>query len=483
VATVEQEKTSRNESKLTAYRRDADDLFDRQPPRSIEAERAVIGSLLLLPEAADEVALIVRAEDFYDEAHRRIFAHLQALHDDGQKIDLTLLYQRLKDHGEYESVGGAAYLLEVAQQVTTAAHAEHYACIVRDKAILRSLIHTGTDIVNEAYETAVDAREVLAKVEERIFRILDSKGEAEIQPLREVLHDSLARIDSRLQHKHTYHGLETGFYNFDDLTGGLQNSELIILAARPSMGKTALALNIVEHVAIDERGPGKPVLIVSLEMSSIELADRLLCSRAEVNSRRLRTGHITQEETSKLIAAAAEMSRAPLFIDESPSRNMTEIAAAARRLKRQENLALIVVDYLQLIEPDNSRDPRQEQVARIARRLKGLARELDIPVLCLAQLNRQAEGIGGHKPQLSHLRESGAIEQDADVVMFIHRDEMTATSEEDRQRLKGDADLLLKKNRNGPTRDFKLVWRDKVTRFENAARFEEFDDFEPSAKG
>jgi replicative DNA helicase len=478
VATVDHEKKDKKERKRVATRPELGELLDLQPPRSIEAERAVIGSVLLLPEVADEVALIVRAEDFYDEAHRRIFGHMQKLVEEGRQIDPLLLSQRLKDASEYELVGGAAYLIELGQQVATAAHAEHYARIVRDKAVLRSLIHAGTDIVHEAYDPSGEAREILSKVEERIFRILDSKGEAEVQPLREVLHNSLARIDSRLQQKHALHGLETGFYNFDELTGGLQNSELIILAARPSMGKTALALNIVEHVAIDERGPGKPVLVVSLEMSSIELADRLLCSKAEVNSRRLRTGHITAEESSQLIAAAAEMSRAPLFIDESPNRNMTEIAATARRLKRQENLALVVIDYLQLIDPDNSRDPRQEQVARIARRLKGLARELDIPVLCLAQLNRQAEGIGGHKPQLSHLRESGAIEQDADVVMFIHRDEMTATSDEERQRLKGDADLLLKKNRNGPTRDFKLVWRDKVTRFENAARFEEFDDFE-----
>jgi replicative DNA helicase len=454
-------------------------LLDRQPPRSLEAERAVIGSLLLLPEVADEVALLVRPEDFYDDALRRIFRQMLALVDQGRQIDPTLLIQLLKDAGEYDLVGGAAYLLELGQQVSTAAHAEHYARIVRDKAVLRSLIHAGTDIVHEAYEPSVDARMMLARAEERVFRILDTKESTEIRPVRDVLHESLARIDARLQNKHAYHGLETGFFNLDELTGGLQKSELIILAARPSMGKTAFALNIVEHIAIDERGPGMPVLFVSLEMSAIELADRLLCSRAEVNSRRLRTGCVTREESSKLVSAAAEMSRAPLFIDESPSRNMTEIAANGRRLKRQEKLALIVVDYLQLIEPDNPRDPRQEQVARIARRLKGLARELDIPVLCLAQLNRQAEGTGGHKPQLSHLRESGAIEQDADVVMFIHRDEVTATSDEERERVKGDADLLLKKQRNGPTKDFKLVWRDKVTRFENAARFQEFDDYEP----
>jgi replicative DNA helicase len=371
--------------------------------------------------------------------------------------------------------------LELSQEVATAAHAEHYARIVRDKAVLRSLIHAGTDIIQEASDPTVEAREMLSRAEERVFRILDAKGENQVTSIRDVLHESLARIDARMQHQHAYNGLETGFYNLDELTGGLHKSELTILAARPSMGKTALALNMVDHIAIDERGPAKPVLFVSLEMSAIELADRLLCSRAEVNSRRLRTGCVSREESTKLVAAAADMSRAPLFIDDSPSRNMTEIAGNARRLKRRENLALVVIDYLQLIEPDNIRDPRQEQVARIARRLKGLARELDVPVLCLAQLNRQAEGIGGHKPQLSHLRESGAIEQDADVVMFIHREEVNATSDGERERVKGEADLLLKKQRNGPIKDFKLVWREKVTRFENAARFEEFDDFETAA--
>jgi replicative DNA helicase len=284
-----------------------------------------------------------------------------------------------------------------------------------------------------------------------------------------------------MKHQHAYGGLETGFLDYDDLTGGLHDSELVILAARPSMGKTALALNFAEHVAIDERGPGKAVLLVSLEMSALELGDRLLCSRARVNSHRLRNGQLKAEDSHRLIQTAADVSRAPLFIDDSPSRNMTEIAATARRLKRQDELALVIIDYLQLIEPDNPRDPRQEQVARISRRLKGLARELNIPVLCLAQLNRQVEATRDNRPQLSHLRESGAIEQDADVVVFVHREEFYQTNEEDRDRVKGQADLMIRKQRNGPTGDIKLTWLHEFTRFENwqQPEYDEFSDFGP----
>jgi replicative DNA helicase len=472
VATVDKKPRSEAQDELG-------ELLERQPPRSIEAERAVIGSLLLLPEVCDEVALLVRPDDFYDDAHRAIFGHMLALHDGGRQIDPMLLAQRLKDAGQYELIGGAAYLLELGQEVATAAHAEYYARIVRDKAVLRSLIHAGTDIIQEAYEPGTDAREMLSRAEERVFRILDTKGETQVRPVRDVLHDSLARIDARMQRQHAYGGLETGLIDFDDLTGGLHDSELMILAARPSMGKTALALNIAEHVAID--GAQKPVLVVSLEMSALELGDRLLCSRARVNSHRLRNGQLSAEDSRRLVQTAADISRAPLFIDDSPSRNMTEIAATARRLKRQEDLALVVIDYLQLVEPDNPRDPRQEQVARISRRLKGLARELSIPVLCLAQLNRQVEATRDNRPQLSHLRESGAIEQDADVVVFVHREEFYQTSEEDRERVKGQADLMVRKQRNGPTGDIKITWLHEFTRFENwqQPEYGEFSNFGP----
>lgn len=474
MATVDQERKRGVESD----REGIGQLLERQPPRSIEAERAVIGSLLLLPEVCDEVALLVRPDDFYDDAHRRIFTQMLALHDSGQQIDPLMLKERLTSAGHYEAVGGAAYLLELTQEVATAAHAEHYSRIIRDKSVLRSLIHASTDILREAYEPQVAAREILAHAEERVFRILDTKGDNQVSSIRDILHESLARIDARMQHKHAFGGIETGFIDYDDMTGGLHSSELVILAARPSMGKTALAMNMVEHVAIDQR---QPVLFVSLEMSSLELGDRLLCSRARVNGHRLRNGQLSVDESRKLVQTAAEISQAPLYVDDSPSRNMTEIAATARRLKRRDELSLVVIDYLQLIEPDNSRDPRQEQVSKIARRLKALARELSVPVLCLAQLNRQVEATRDNKPQLSHLRESGAIEQDADLVMFVHREEYYQTNEEDRDRVRGQAELLIRKQRNGPTGDVKLTWLHDFTRFENAhqAPYDEFQDFGP----
>jgi replicative DNA helicase len=270
--------------------------------------------------------------------------------------------------------------------------------------------------------------------------------------------------------------VETGFTDFDQLTGGLHNSELIILAARPSMGKTALAMNMAEHAAIQLQ---TPVLFISLEMSSIELADRMLCSLAKVNGHRLRNGTISAEDRARLVEKAAEISQAPLYVDDSPSRTVTEIAAAARRIRRREGrLGLIVIDYLQLIEPDNSKDPRQEQVARIARRLKGMARELEVPVLCLAQLNRQAEDSKDHRPRLSHLRESGAIEQDADVVMFVHREEYYHRGDEQNE-YAGQAELIVSKQRNGPIGDVRLVWLREFTRFQDEVpdRLQEFDDY------
>jgi len=450
-------------------------------PHSVDAEKAVLGSILLLPDVFDEVALLVRPGDFYDDANRIIYEHLLDMHDAGQRIDPMLLVERLRKGEVYEAVGGAAYLAEVGKQVPTAAHAEYYANIVANKSVLRSLVHAGTDIVHDAFDPSADVRQMLGRAEERVFSILEGRGVGQFSSIADILHDAIDRIDARIDHQHATSGLETGFDDYDQLTGGLQKSELIILAARPSMGKTALAMNMAEHVAMHLNAP---VLFVSLEMSAMELADRLLCSVAEVNGHRMRNGTITQDERRKLMQAAARISESPLFIDDSPSRTMTEIAANARRLKRREGLGLVVIDYLQLIEPDNPRDPRQEQVSKIARRLKGLAREIEVPVLCLAQLNRQVDAAKDNKPQLSHLRESGAIEQDADVVMFVHRDEYYQTNEDARQQVRGEADLLVKKQRNGPTGDIKLTWLHEFTRFRNYSQkaYSEFDAYAPTAE-
>ena len=453
----------------------ASEILDRQPPCNLQAEMAVLGSILLKPDVCDEVALILRAEDFYDDAHVRLFRCISGMHDQGRKIDIALLVDELKRQGDFERVGGAQFLARIGEAVPTAAHATQYANIVRSDATSRSLIDASTEILQDAYDSANDPKDLLNQAEQKIFSILDRRGTATVSSISEVLHEAMDRIDARLRGEHVSGGVETGFGDLDNLTGGLHDSELVVLAARPSMGKTAFAMNIAEHASMQQQ---RPVLFVSLEMSSIELADRLLCSVAEVDSQRLRNGTISKGDRKRLVETANKISDSPLFVDDSPSRSVTEIAAASRRIKRREkDLGLVVVDYLQLIEPDDPRDPRQEQVAKMARRLKGLARELKIPILCLAQLNRQAEVAKENRPRLSHLRESGAIEQDADVVMFVHREEYFRAPD-DRDEVAGLAEIIVAKQRNGPTGEVKLVWRKEFTRFADKAmdRYSEFDE-------
>ncbi len=451
-------------------------ILDRQPPHHLEAELGVLGSILLKPDVCDDIASILRREDFYDETHQLLFSHMQDMHTSGKRIDITLLVNHLKKADDFETIGGAAFLARVSQAVPNAAHAKYYANIVREKAIYRSVIEASTEILEKGYEESQEAKEFLNFAEQQMFSVMNNRAVSNVASINDVLIHAMERIDQRLRGTLSSDSVETGFADLDTLTGGLHNSELVILAARPSMGKTAFAMNIAENVAMNQ---AVPTLFVSLEMSSLELADRLLCSVGRINGHRLRNGTLPQEERRRLVAIAGKLSQAKLYVDDSPSRTVTEIAAAARRIKRREGrIGLIVIDYLQLIEPDNSADPRQEQVAKIARRLKGLARELEAPVLCLAQVNRQAEDAREHRPRLSHLRESGAIEQDADVVMFVHREEYYQRGEE-REQLAGQAEIIVSKQRNGPIGDIELVWRKDYTRFEDKApeRLEEFDDY------
>ena len=363
-----------------------------------------------------------------------------------RQIDMALLVERLKTAGDYDKFGGAGFLAEIARSVPTAANAVHYAQIVRDKSLLRGLIHSSTEILRDAYEDDSDPREQLNRAEQKIFSILSEGQTSTVISAHDLIHEAMLRIEQREKGEHKVAGVDTGFADLDEITGGLHDGELIIIAARPSMGKTALALNIAEYAATNLH---VSTLVSSLEMSAIELADRLLCSSARVDSHRLRNGRATMEERKKLIESAAVLTQSPLFLDDSPSRTVLEISAVARRLKRTQKLGLIVIDYLQLIEPDNPKDNRQEQVARIARRLKGMARELNVPVVCLAQLNRQAEQTRDNLPRLSHLRESGAIEQDADVVMFVHREEYYLSPEErEKERQDGNPRGLLGRRRS-----------------------------------
>jgi len=444
------------------------EILDRSPPKNIDAEQGVLGSILVLPDVCDDVVMEVKADDFYDDANRTLFEHMVAMHEAGAKIDLTLLVDRLKTAGDFEAIGGMPYLAKVSGAVSNAAYAKYYAEIVREKADYRALILASTDILREAYEEGGTAKEMLNRAEQRIFSILDSRSKSSVSGIREILGEALHRIDSRMQGDGASSGVESGFTELDALCGGLHGSELIILAARPSMGKTAFVMNIAANVAIRSR---VPTLFVSLEMSSAELADRLMCSEARVNGHRLRNGTISNDDRKRLVDKAGDISEAPLFVDDSPNRSVTEIAAAARRIRRREGLGLICIDYLQLIEPDDSKAPRQEQVATMARRLKGLAREMKIPVICLAQLNRQVEEgkARGNRPRLNHLRESGAIEQDADVVMFVHREEYYHSGEE-REEHAGKAEIIIAKQRNGPVGEVELAWQKEYTRFENLDR-------------
>lgn len=457
---------------------DAGAILEREPPYDLAAEKAVLGSILLKPDLASDLSLILRHDDFFDDAHQKLYRKMVDMIDASRRIDATLLVHELKAANEYELVGGAAYLAELASEVPNIAHAIYYAEIVRTKATLRRLIDVSTAILRDAYDPTTDTKELLASAEGRIYQVQDERTAGHAKTVDDVLKDSMKRIDLRLHGKQLSSGVLTHFTDFDQKTGGLHNGELIILAARPSMGKTALAMNIAEHVSMKEQAP---VLFVSLEMNAIELVDRLLCSVAKVNGSRMRVGTITQEEHKRLLTNAAEISLSPLYIDDSPSRTVSEVAAVARRISKQERnqrgrpLGLIVIDYLQLLEPDNSRDPRQEQVAKIARRLKMLAREQNVPVLCLSQLNRQAEDSKDHRPRLSHLRESGAIEQDADVVMFVHREEYYLRKEEAAE-VAGQAQIIIAKQRNGPIGDIDLVWERDYTRFLNRAS-QYHDDF------
>jgi replicative DNA helicase len=455
------------------------EILDRLPPHDLDAEKGVLGSILLDPNLADDVALLLRPEDFYAEANEKLYSHLLAMHDAGKRIDATLLMDRLRSAGDLEMIGGAAYLAEVLHAVPYASNAGYYAEIVRAKATLRALIHASTEILRDAYEPTVNPREMVGRAEERIFAVHDQRSSDQITSMNDLLIEAFERIDARLEHREGV-GVPTGFKDLDNLTGGMHDSEFVVLAARPSMGKTALATNIAEYVAIEAN---VTTLFVSLEMARLELAQRMLCSQGKIDANKFRSGFLSGDDRNKLVEASAKLGKAPLFIDDTPARTITEIAACARRLKRKQKLGLIVIDYLQLIQPDDPRDPRQEQVAKMARRLKALARELRIPVLCLAQLNRQVEqGKEGHRPRLSHLRESGAIEQDADVVMFVHREEYYHTREEAIEKgIRGQADIMVAKQRNGPTGDIKLAWLEKFTCFENLSQkpYDEFIEHQP----
>lgn len=440
--------------------------LDRAPPQNLEAEQAVLASMLLDNEVIHEVVQLLQPEAFFRDAHAKLYSAIVDLYNASQGVDIVILFDELRRRGQIDVTGNSEltteYVGQIIEATATAANAEFYARIVREKAVARRLIHASTEVLREAYEQAETADELLAHAEQRIFEIAQSRSVSETHHVGDVLTDVFHRIDDRsLRGGHVYSGLPTGFVELDELTSGLQNSELIIIAARPSVGKTAFAVNIAQHVAVEE---GKGVFIASLEQSKLELAERLLCSMARIDGHKMRSGRLSKEDISRLMDAAGNLRPAPLYIDDTPGRTLLQIAASARRLARKHDIKLVVIDYLQLIEAENRRDSRQDQISQISRRLKGLARELDMPVIALSQLNRSPEMREGNKPRLADLRESGAIEQDADVVMLLHRPELY-----DKESKPGMAEVIIAKQRNGPTGEVDLTFRRSFTRFENCS--------------
>jgi replicative DNA helicase len=402
-----------------------------------------------------DVSLQLTADSFYLDAHRKVFTAILDLHGaGGRPVDLVLLGEELIRRGQLEDVGRPDYIAELWDAAPTAANAIYYARVIRDKALLRSLIHANTEILRDAYDQVGPAEELLEAAEQRILGLGELGSEGQTYVDREVLLETLKRIDARTSKERRLSGLSTGFADLDELTAGLQDSELVVLAARPSVGKTALGLAIAAHATLIMQ---RPVFFVSLEQSRVELMERLLCSQARVDGHRLRRGCLNEEEQDRLAAATQDVAKGLLHIDDRAVQSMLRIAANARRLKRKHGIGLVVVDYLQLVEPENRREPRHEQVGQISRRLKSLARDLRVPVLALAQLNREVENRASQRPRLSDLRESGSIEADADTVILLHR------PKDDADQL----DVLIAKQRNGPTGEVSLYFRRNHMRFEN----------------
>ncbi len=435
------------------------------PPHNVEIEKNLLGSIIIEPLMLDEIDSIVKGKDFYLEAHQILYDRIKDMYNTGHHIDIPLLLEDLRSDNLLNKVGGESYIVEILESVGAAVHAKSYAEVVREKSLLRSLILTTSEILQDAYSSKLPAKNLISNAEEKIFSLQGDETNVDKLDFVNVLQETMNQI-SDIMEQGAAPGLLTGLVDLDKMTGGMHNGELIILAARPSMGKTALAANIADYIAVDEQ---KGVLFVSLEMSRIELAKRLISSRGEVDGNKFRTGSFTQEDKDNILKTISDLCGCKMMIDDSPVRTVTEIASLARRLKRQGNLNIIIIDYLQLIQPDNPNDPRQEQVSKIARRLKGMARELDVPVICLSQLNRQAETTKDNRPRMSHLRESGAIEQDADVVMFVHREEYYLSPEEKEKRPEviGKAEIILAKQRNGAVGDVEVVWRPMFTKFVN----------------
>jgi replicative DNA helicase len=442
--------------------------INRMPPQNPEAEQSVLGSLLLDKDAVIKIADIIYADDFYDERHRLIYLAILALYDERASIDILTVSNKLEESSVLDRIGGTSYLTTLVNAVPSSAHIVHYAQIVRRKGTLRRLISRATEIVELGFHEETDLESLLDQAEQKLFSVSQKYLKQNFVPLSEVLHETFDRIDELHREKGKLRGVATGFSDLDSKLGGLQKSDLVILAARPSMGKTSLALDIIRHVAMEEK---KAVGIFSLEMSKDQLVDRMLAAEADVDLWKMRTGKLNDlgpdNDFERIGHALGRLSEAQIFIDDSGALNIMELRTKARRLQAEHDLDLIVLDYLQLMQ-GRSTDNRVQEVSEISRSLKILAKELNVPVLALSQLSRAVEQRGGDKkPQLSDLRESGSIEQDADVVMFIYRDEMYTGKDSKKPHI---AEILIRKHRNGPTGDIELFFDGEKTSFKNLAK-------------
>lgn len=438
-------------------------MLERVPPQNIDAEQSVLGAMLLDRDAIFRVMEFLKPEDFYRESHRLLYQVILELSEDGKPVDLITVTDLLKDKGELEKIGGITYVATLANLVPTAANAEYYARIVEEKALTRSLISLSTRIASRGYENTASAEELLDEAEKSILDLGQRRSSAAFIPVKDILVDTFESLENIYNNRGKVTGVPSGFLELDRLTNGFQKGDLIILAARPSMGKTAMATLVGQHAAVKHQ---VPVGIFSLEMSKEQLVQRMLCCEAMVDAHKVRTGNLSDEDWGKLSEAARYLSRAPIYLDDTGAATVREMKSKARRLKAERGLGLIVIDYLQLMSGGKRIENRQQEIAEISRNLKGLAKELEVPVLALSQLSRAVESRTDKRPMMSDLRESGSIEQDADVIMFIYRDEYYNQESEK----KGIAEVIIAKQRNGPVGTVELGFFKEFTKFVNLAK-------------
>lgn len=438
------------------------DSIVRMPPYSLEAEQSVLGSMIIDKDAIAAASEVLAGEDFYSDAHREIYDAMLVLYEQGKPVDLITLTETLRQRGTLEGIG-AAYITELSMAVPSTANVKYYIRIVEEKAILRRLIKASNEIIQDSYEAQQDVDLILDDAEKRIFKISERRGREDFEPIKMALLDAYAKIEELSKNKGKIIGVPTGFTDFDLMTTGFHPSDFVLIAARPSMGKTSFAMNIAQNAAVKEN---IPVAIFSLEMSKDQLVQRMLSSEANVELQKIRTGELEDTDWIKLVQAAGPLSQAPIFIDDTPGISVMEMRSKARRLKLEHGLGMIVIDYLQLMSGRGRAENRQQEISEISRSLKALARELEVPVVTLSQLSRGPEARSDHRPMLSDLRDSGAIEQDADVVIFLYRDEYYNPDTE-KQNI---AEAIIAKQRNGPTGTVELVWLGQFTKFASYAK-------------